>query len=97
MAAETTASSTTSVSQMPERAPSPQATLLARPEDSSRHTKTVAVLGAAYGGTRAAQILAQGLPEGWRVLLIDRNRSVSYDLICITRGFHHYFSFILAT
>ncbi|KAK1224814.1 hypothetical protein PQX77_012268 [Marasmius sp. AFHP31] len=35
--------------------------------------KTVAVLGAAYGGNRAAQILAAGLPEGWRVVLVDRN------------------------
>ncbi|KAG6812578.1 hypothetical protein H0H92_002046 [Tricholoma furcatifolium] len=35
--------------------------------------KTVVVLGAAYGGPRAAQILAAGVPEGWRVLLIDRN------------------------
>ncbi|KAG5729559.1 Apoptosis-inducing factor like protein [Termitomyces sp. T112] len=35
--------------------------------------KTVVVLGAAYGGCRASQILAAGLPESWRVLLIDRN------------------------
>ncbi|KAF7794141.1 hypothetical protein EIP86_005272 [Pleurotus ostreatoroseus] len=35
--------------------------------------KTVAVLGASYGGTRAAQILAQELPRDWRVVLIDRN------------------------
>ncbi|ESK97088.1 amid-like nadh [Moniliophthora roreri MCA 2997] len=35
--------------------------------------KTVAVLGASYGGNRAAQILAAGLPEGWRIVLVDRN------------------------
>ncbi|KAF5376414.1 hypothetical protein D9615_008585 [Tricholomella constricta] len=39
-------------------------------------TKTVVVLGAAYGGPRAAQILAAGVPQGWRVLLIDRNSLV---------------------
>jgi NADH dehydrogenase FAD-containing subunit len=38
-------------------------------------TKTVAVLGASYGGIQAARTLAEGLPPGWRVLLIDRNRS----------------------
>ncbi|KAG7085379.1 hypothetical protein E1B28_002943 [Marasmius oreades] len=36
-------------------------------------TKTVVVLGAAYGGNRAAQMLAAGLPEGWRIVLVDRN------------------------
>ncbi|KAG5640823.1 hypothetical protein DXG03_006895 [Asterophora parasitica] len=36
-------------------------------------SKTVVVLGAAYGGPRASQVLAAGLPQGWRVLLIDRN------------------------
>ncbi|KAL0565631.1 hypothetical protein V5O48_016390 [Marasmius crinis-equi] len=36
-------------------------------------TKTIAVLGAAYGGNRAAQILAANLPEGWRIVLVDRN------------------------
>ncbi|KAJ7071559.1 hypothetical protein C8F01DRAFT_1111045 [Mycena amicta] len=35
--------------------------------------KTVVVLGAAYGGARAAQLIAAGLPEGWRIVLIDRN------------------------
>ncbi|PBK68507.1 FAD/NAD(P)-binding domain-containing protein [Armillaria solidipes] len=35
--------------------------------------KTAIVLGAAYGGSRAAQILAAGIPKGWRILLIDRN------------------------
>ncbi|KIP04635.1 hypothetical protein PHLGIDRAFT_25487 [Phlebiopsis gigantea 11061_1 CR5-6] len=35
--------------------------------------KTVAVLGASYGGNRAAQLLTQELPEGWRVVLVDRN------------------------
>ncbi|KAF9222172.1 FAD/NAD(P)-binding domain-containing protein [Gyrodon lividus] len=35
--------------------------------------KTVAVLGGSYGGCRAAQVLAAGLPSGWRVVLVDRN------------------------
>ncbi|KAF9530778.1 hypothetical protein CPB83DRAFT_850293 [Crepidotus variabilis] len=37
------------------------------------NTKTVVILGGAYGGTRAAQVLAQGLPASWRIVLIDRN------------------------
>ncbi|KAI0338798.1 iron uptake cluster protein [Trametopsis cervina] len=40
--------------------------------------RTVVVLGASYGGVRAAQILAQGLPEGWRVVLIDRNTHMNH-------------------
>lgn len=36
-------------------------------------TPTVAILGASYGGGRAAHLLAKDLPEGWRVVLIDRN------------------------
>ncbi|KAF9232991.1 hypothetical protein BU15DRAFT_54458 [Melanogaster broomeanus] len=41
---------------------------------TDRHnTKTVAVLGGSYGGYRAAQVLAAGLPSGWRVVLVDRN------------------------
>ncbi|RPD70120.1 iron uptake cluster protein [Lentinus tigrinus ALCF2SS1-7] len=39
---------------------------------------TVAVLGASYGGARAACILAQGLPEGWRVVLVDRNDHMNH-------------------
>ncbi|KAG8933852.1 hypothetical protein FRC02_011087 [Tulasnella sp. 418] len=35
--------------------------------------RTVAVLGASYGGVRAAQILAAGLSKKWKVILIDRN------------------------
>ncbi|KAI0073966.1 FAD/NAD(P)-binding domain-containing protein [Panus rudis PR-1116 ss-1] len=40
--------------------------------------KTVAVLGASYGGCRAAQILAQQLPSDWRVVLIDRNSHMNH-------------------
>ncbi|KAG1896746.1 uncharacterized protein F5891DRAFT_958167 [Suillus fuscotomentosus] len=36
-------------------------------------TRTVVVLGGSYGGSRAAQVLAEGLPQGWRVVLVDRN------------------------
>ncbi|KIJ19554.1 hypothetical protein PAXINDRAFT_166669 [Paxillus involutus ATCC 200175] len=38
-----------------------------------RNVRTVAVLGGSYGGYRAAQVLAAGLPSGWRVVLVDRN------------------------
>ncbi|KAG2002423.1 Fer8 [Coprinopsis cinerea AmutBmut pab1-1] len=41
-------------------------------------TKTVVVLGVAYGGTRAAQILAAGLPAGWKLIVIDRNSHANH-------------------
>ncbi|KAJ7482678.1 FAD/NAD-P-binding domain-containing protein [Mycena latifolia] len=40
--------------------------------------RTVAVLGASYGGAHAAQVIAAGLPDGWRVVLIDRNSHVNH-------------------
>ncbi|KAH8105108.1 hypothetical protein BXZ70DRAFT_919414 [Cristinia sonorae] len=40
---------------------------------STTSTKTVVVLGASYGGYTAAQHLAEQLPNGWRVIAIDRN------------------------
>ncbi|KAI8977726.1 FAD/NAD-P-binding domain-containing protein [Trametes punicea] len=40
--------------------------------------KTVAVLGASYGGARAAHLLAHGLPQHWRVVLIDRNSHMNH-------------------
>ncbi|KAJ7127888.1 hypothetical protein C8R44DRAFT_100464 [Mycena epipterygia] len=46
-----------------------------------RPTKTVVVLGAAYGGARAAQLIAAGLPDGWRIVLIDRNSHVNHVYI----------------
>ncbi|SJL14813.1 uncharacterized protein ARMOST_18284 [Armillaria ostoyae] len=39
---------------------------------------TVVVLGAAYGGARAAHLLANAVPEGWRVVVIDRNFHVNH-------------------
>jgi len=42
-------------------------------EKMPRTTKTVVILGAAYGGARAARMLAQTLPAGWRLVVIDRN------------------------
>lgn len=36
-------------------------------------TKTVLVLGGSYGGARAARILSETLPEGWRVVVLERN------------------------
>ena len=41
-------------------------------------SKTVAILGASYGGARAAHILAQGLPRDWRVVLVDRNSHLNH-------------------
>ncbi|KAF7310455.1 Glycoside hydrolase family 5 protein [Mycena chlorophos] len=43
--------------------------------------KTVVVLGAAYGGARAAQLIAASLPEGWRIVLVDRNSHVNHVYI----------------
>ncbi|KAI0824370.1 FAD/NAD-P-binding domain-containing protein [Trametes gibbosa] len=46
---------------------------------AATHTlKTVAVLGASYGGARAAQLLANDLPQGWRVVLVDRNSHMNH-------------------
>ena len=36
-------------------------------------SKTVVVLGASYGGARAARLLSLSLPAGWRLIVIDRN------------------------
>ncbi|CAK9782311.1 FAD/NAD(P)-binding domain-containing protein [Cutaneotrichosporon oleaginosum] len=41
-------------------------------------TKTVAVLGSAYGGIGAAASLARRLPSDWRVVLIDRNTHANH-------------------
>ncbi|KAH9847730.1 FAD/NAD-P-binding domain-containing protein [Lenzites betulinus] len=45
---------------------------------ATRTLKTVAVLGASYGGARAAQLLANDLPQGWRVVLVDRNSHMNH-------------------
>ncbi|KAJ2920509.1 hypothetical protein H1R20_g16586, partial [Candolleomyces eurysporus] len=44
----------------------------------TEETKTVVVLGAAYGGAKAAQVLAGGLPEDWKVIVIDRNSHANH-------------------
>ncbi|KAF9002126.1 hypothetical protein BDQ17DRAFT_1357475 [Cyathus striatus] len=44
----------------------------------TKSTKTVVVLGVSYGGARAAQILAAGIPKGWRVILVDRNSHANH-------------------
>ncbi|KAG1729446.1 hypothetical protein EDB19DRAFT_1938550, partial [Suillus lakei] len=41
-------------------------------------TRTVVVLGGSYGGSRAAQVLAEGMPQGWRVVLVDRNSHMNH-------------------
>ncbi|KAJ7855828.1 hypothetical protein B0H13DRAFT_1727879 [Mycena leptocephala] len=48
---------------------------------ASAPSKTVVVLGASYGGARAAQVIAAGLPEGWRLVLIDRNSHLNHVYI----------------
>ncbi|KAK7028574.1 apoptosis-inducing factor B [Favolaschia claudopus] len=48
---------------------------------STMSLKTVVVLGGAYGGARAAQLIAAGLPDGWRIVLIDRNSHVNHVYI----------------
>jgi NADH dehydrogenase FAD-containing subunit len=35
-------------------------------------------MGGSYGGSRAAQILAESLPQGWRVVLVDRNSHMNH-------------------
>ncbi|KAJ6550864.1 hypothetical protein DFH09DRAFT_1168472 [Mycena vulgaris] len=47
-------------------------------DGSPSATKTVVVLGASYGGAHAAQLIAAGLPAGWRIFLIDRNSHVNH-------------------
>ncbi|KAI0738290.1 iron uptake cluster protein [Daedaleopsis nitida] len=44
-------------------------------------SKTVAILGASYGGARAAHLLAQGLPQAWRVVLVDRNSHMNHQYV----------------
>ncbi|KAJ7687843.1 hypothetical protein B0H17DRAFT_1069429 [Mycena rosella] len=44
-------------------------------------TKTVVVLGASYGGAHAAQLIAAGLLDDWRIILIDRNSHVNHVYI----------------
>ncbi|KZS95167.1 hypothetical protein SISNIDRAFT_439211 [Sistotremastrum niveocremeum HHB9708] len=48
------------------------------PLDLDPRMKTVVVLGGSYGGARAAAVLAQGLPENWRIVLIDRNSHANH-------------------
>ncbi|KAG7449907.1 FAD/NAD(P)-binding domain-containing protein [Guyanagaster necrorhizus] len=48
------------------------------PPPISTPLKTIVVLGAAYGGARAAQLLANAAPEGWRVVVIDRNTHINH-------------------
>lgn len=41
--------------------------------------KTVLILGVSYGGGHAAKLLASQLPEGWRVVAIDRNSHMNRE------------------
>lgn len=40
--------------------------------------KTVVVLGASYGGARAARLLSESIPDDWRVIVIDRNSHANH-------------------
>lgn len=42
-------------------------------------SKTVVVLGASYGGARAARLLSLSLPHGWRLIVIDRNSHMNRE------------------
>jgi NADH dehydrogenase FAD-containing subunit len=42
--------------------------------------KTIVVLGAAYAGRRVAQTLSYFLPEGWTLVVIDRNSHFNRDV-----------------
>ncbi|KAJ7187262.1 hypothetical protein C8R46DRAFT_936371 [Mycena filopes] len=46
--------------------------------NGSTALKTVVVLGASYGGARAAQLIAASLPDGWRVVVVDRNSHANH-------------------
>lgn len=41
--------------------------------------KTVLVLGASYGGARAARVLADSLPDDWRVVVLERNSHMNRE------------------
>ncbi|EKM58396.1 uncharacterized protein PHACADRAFT_117301 [Phanerochaete carnosa HHB-10118-sp] len=60
-------------------------------------TRTVAVIGGSYGGHSAAQVLAHGLPENWRVVVIDRNSHANHLYVfpryCVVPG-HEFKAFI---
>ncbi|TCD71952.1 hypothetical protein EIP91_000084 [Steccherinum ochraceum] len=45
---------------------------------AANSVKTVAVLGAAYGGKTAVTHLAENLPKGWRVVAVDRNTDFNH-------------------
>lgn len=51
-----------------------------------RSTKTVVILGAAYGGARAARMLAGTLPAGWRLVVIDRNSHMNRASLFVCGG-----------
>lgn len=66
----------------------------------TKETKTVIVLGASYGGARAAQLLAAELPKEWRSILIDRNSHMNHVYVmprfAVLPG-HEYKAFIPLT
>ncbi|KAM5545753.1 hypothetical protein V8D89_000791 [Ganoderma adspersum] len=63
-------------------------------------SRTVAVVGASYGGTRVAHLLARDLPEGWRVVVVDRNSHMNHLYVlpryAVLSG-HEHKAFILYT
>ncbi|KZT51267.1 FAD/NAD(P)-binding domain-containing protein [Calocera cornea HHB12733] len=55
--------------------------------------KNVLVLGGSYGGARAARVLAEGLPDGWRVLLVEKqshfNHLYVFPRYTVVQGHEH--------
>ncbi|KAE9397482.1 FAD/NAD(P)-binding domain-containing protein [Gymnopus androsaceus JB14] len=49
--------------------------------DEKTAIKTVLVLGGAYAGSRAIRILSEGIPKGWRIVLVDRNTHINHVYI----------------
>lgn len=46
----------------------------------STPSRTIVVLGAAYAGYRAAQVLAAGVPDDWRIVVIDKSTHFNREL-----------------
>ncbi|KAF8333033.1 uncharacterized protein EI90DRAFT_2971147 [Cantharellus anzutake] len=60
---------------------------------SATDIPTVCVLGASYGGHRAVQVLANSLPHGWRIVVIERNTHCNhlyvFPRIAVIPGHEH--------
>ncbi|KAJ3537521.1 hypothetical protein NMY22_g5553 [Coprinellus aureogranulatus] len=66
------------ISQVVRNLTQPRSTVMGGFNATGTAPKTVVVLGMAYGGARAAQVLAAGLPDDWRIIGIDRNSHLNH-------------------